>query len=549
MKHFLLRAGYLGALFVLMYTAAQVTFGWQQVRNLSDIARFGELVFQIFALVQITLVMFFSVLFTAGNVAQEKDRRTLLLLLMTDLRDAELVLGKLLASLLLPLLLVAISYPAFVLVSWLGGISQSQIGCILAISFTVSVACGAWGTLVAFWREKTFQTLAISLIGVVLWLAVIEAVLWLTTARWIAMLNPFRAVLTVLDPFNVPQFASATLWSVIDLGIVAVVLVAATVVQLRIWNPSRTLTETRTEAEGESERTRNARAVWENPVIWREMMTRAYGRKTLLIKLAYLAVSAAAAYAVAEVPANAPLVLGMVPPAGFAFVAIGLLALLLVNTQAVTALTSERDANTLELLLVTELTAKEFVYGKLGGILVNTLEVTAAPVLFLIWQAAIGRVSIENAAYLFIGLAVLILFSAMLGLHFGLTYGSSRAAIANSLATMFFLFVGIFICMLMIVQARASFAEQLASFLVFILGGSLGLWATLTHRNPSPALTLASAILPFCTFYAITSFLLGQTLGVCLFISAAYGFTAFAMLVPAVSEFDVALGRSTLDQG
>jgi hypothetical protein len=32
-------------------------------------------------------------------------------------------------------------------------------------------------------------------------------------------------------------------------------------------------------------------------------------------------------------------------------------------------------------------------------------------------------------------------------------------------------------------------------------------------------------------------------LGVCLFITAAYGFTAIAMLVPAVSEFDIALGK------
>lgn len=40
---------------------------------------------------------------------------------------------------------------------------------------------------------------------------------------------------------------------------------------------------------------------------------------------------------VAATPANAPLVLGMVTPAGFAFIAISLLGLLLVNTQAVTA--------------------------------------------------------------------------------------------------------------------------------------------------------------------------------------------------------------------
>jgi len=549
-KHFLLRSGYLGTLFVLMYTMAQVMFGWQQVRNLADIARFGELVFQIFSLVQLTLIAFFSVLFSAGNVAQEKDRRTLLMLLVTDLRDSELVLGKLFASLLLPTVLIGVSVPAFTFLFWLGGVSLAQIACIMAISVSTALACGAWGTLVAYWREKTFQTLAISLIGIVLYLAAIEAVFAVVpTATWLAPLNPFRAVLMVLDPFNVPDFTRVACIGSLELCGLAALLITATVLQLRIWNPSRTLTEARKEDAGETERTRVARTVWENPVIWREMCTRGYGRKVALIKLAYLAMTVLAFYVVAGIPANADLVLGMIPPAGFALLGLSLLALMLVNTQAVTSLTSERDAATLELILVTELSAKEFVYGKLGGILFNTKEVLAAPLAFLIWQAWQGQISAENAVYVAAVFVVLIGFASLLGLHFGLTYGSSRQAIANSLATMFFLFVGIFICMLLIVQARASFAVQLPSFLVFILGGSIGLWATLTHRNPSPALTLAAAVLPFCTFYAITSFLLGQTLGVCLFVCAAYGFTAIAMLVPAISEFDVALGRSTLDRG
>lgn len=551
LKHFLLRAGYVGALFVLMYTAAQVTFGWQQVRNVSDIARFGELVFQIFSLVQLTLIVFFSVLFSAGNVAQEKDRRTLLMLLTTDLRDSELVLGKLFASLLLPAVLIGVSLPAFLFIYWLGGVTLTQVGSVLGVSFTAAFVCGAWGTLVAYWREKTFQTLAICLIGVVLWLAAIEGAvfLWPAGAAIIGPLNPFRVVLTVLDPFNAPQFARTALVGMAEAAVLGGVLVLATVLQLRLWNPSRTLTEARKESEGEQERTRAARVVWENPVIWREMMTRGYGRKVVLIKFAYLIMTAFAVYVVANLPPDAERVLGMISPPGFAFLGLSLLAFMLVNTQAVTSLTSERDANTLELLLVTELTAKEFVHGKLLGILYNTKEVLAAPLGFLIWQMTTGHITLEHAIYLGCGFAVLTGFAAMLGLHFGLTYGSSRQAIANSLATMFFLFVGIFICMLLIVQARSSFAVQLPSFLVFILGGSIGLWATLTHRNPSPALTLSAAVLPFCTFYAITSFLLGQTLGVCLFVCAAYGFTAIAMLVPAVSEFDVALGRSTLDQG
>jgi ABC-type Na+ efflux pump permease subunit len=546
-KHFLFRAGYLGTLFVLMYTAAQVTFGWQQVRNLSDIARFGELVFQLFTLVQLTLVVFFSVIFAAVNVAQEKDRRTLLLLLVTDLRDSELVLGKLCASLLLPLVLVGVSLPAFVCLSVLGGVTESQMASVLGLSLASGLAAGTWGTLVAFWREKTFQTLAICLIGIALFLLGVEGLALVPGLSFVAILNPFRTALAVMDPFNSPDFARQAVQSSLALLGLSAALAVSNIGWLRVWNPSRGVTEARLAAEGERERTRAARKVWDRPVIWREMCTLAYGRKALLIKLAYAVIAALAVGGLSTLPPDTGLVLGMISPIGFVCIGLALLTLLLVNAQAVTSLTTERDANTLELLLVTELTAREFVTGKLLGVLFNTKELIAIPLLVLGWQAVSGDLSWENWFYVTLGFAVLVLFAGTLGLHFGLSYGNSRQAIANSLATMFFLFVGIFLCMLLIVQARASFAVQLPSFLVFILGGSLGLWATLTARNPSPALTLAAAVLPFGTFYAITSFLLGQTLGVCVVLSAVYGFTAIAMLVPAVSEFDVALGRSGRD--
>jgi hypothetical protein len=51
-------------------------------------------------------------------------------------------------------------------------------------------------------------------------------------------------------------------------------------------------------------------------------------------------------------------------------------------------------------------------------------------------------------------------------------------------------------------------------------------------------------VLPLATFFAVTSFLVGHWSDVFLVTSAAYGFAVAAMLVPAVSGFDVALGRS-----
>ncbi len=94
------RAAYVSALLLLMCTAWLLLAGTQVVRNLSDMARFGAMLFQILAPLQLALGIFFSALLAASGVTQEKDRRTLVLLLLTNLTNSELVLGKLLASML-----------------------------------------------------------------------------------------------------------------------------------------------------------------------------------------------------------------------------------------------------------------------------------------------------------------------------------------------------------------------------------------------------------------------------------------------------------------
>ncbi|HVJ67170.1 MAG TPA: ABC transporter permease, partial [Caulifigura sp.] len=287
------------------------------------------------------------------------------------------------------------------------------------------------------------------------------------------------------------------------------------------------------------------RRVWELPILWREIGTRAYGRKMIVIKAAYFLFAALALLFLYNSPENAGLVLGLVSREGFAFVAVGILALILTNAQAVTSITSERDGQTMELVMVTEVSSREFVLGKLGGIFFNMKEVLAVPIGFVLAAISRGSLTAENAVYVLLGLTVLALFAAMLGIHQGLTYEASRQAIAHSLGTMFFLFVGIFICMMLIVEARSSYSLQFLPFLVFILGGSLGLYASLSHKNQSPALMLSAGILPFFTFYAITSYLLGNTLGVCMSLVFAYGIPIAAMFVPAASGYDVALGRSS----
>src|SRR5262249_36197793 len=109
-----------------------------------------------------------------------------------------------------------------------------------------------------------------------------------------------------------------------------------------------------------------------NPILWREIYTRAYGRRPLLVKLAYAVVLALICFY-----ALGPLVLRSDREpftAALGLLPVGVLSLLLVTAQATTAITSERDTGALDLLLVTDLSPQEFIFGKILGIVYNTKE-------------------------------------------------------------------------------------------------------------------------------------------------------------------------------
>ncbi|MCA9073211.1 MAG: ABC transporter permease subunit, partial [Planctomycetaceae bacterium] len=454
---------------------------------------------------QLSLVLFFALLFTAGNIAQEKDRRTLILLLMTDMQDRELVLGKLWASLLNVGVLVAISLPAFLLVHAFGGVTITQILWAVALCTAAAFAAGSWGALVAFWREKTFQTLAIGVLGMVLYWGVINTAILVvgsdsTTGQWLSIFDPYQTLFVLLSPLtNYTELGPVrvtALGPVLAMVGIGIVLNLVTILRLRVWNPSRFIYLQTDEDEKAKVRKAAARSVWSNPVLWREIRTRAYGRKMIFIKLAYFVLagfvlSSLLGMSPAEM-ASSEKILGMFSLPAFAFIALSIISLMLINAQAVTSLTNERDYKTLELLLVTDISAKEFVFGKLGGALYNTKELVLVPIALIVWFAYQGFVSIENMTYLLASFVTLVCFGATLGLHSGLSFDNSRSAIANSLGTIFFLFIGIFIFMMLLVEASSSFVLQFQSFIVFIGVGSIALYASLRHKIPSGALTIAA---------------------------------------------------------
>ncbi len=147
---------------------------------------------------------------------------------------------------------------------------------------------------------------------------------------------------------------------------------------------------------------------------------------------------------------------------------------------------------------------------------------------------------------------VLIAFTMGLGLHVALRTPNSRLAILNTLSTIFFLSVGTLVCVYLIV-INGRFEYQWTSFLVFAVAGVGGLVWVLNGSRPTPALVLAGWFCPFAVLYCVVNVLVGKPgtpesadpLMPFLVIAAAFGFTLAAMLIPLISEFDVALGRTT----
>ena len=563
-KTYVSRAVYVLVLFTLLCTGYLVLAGTRPLQTAGDSARFGGWMFTLLVPLQIVVVTFQSAVGAASNIAQEKDRRTLILLLLTRLSGYELVLGKLASSLLPVIQSVVAAVPLFLSLVCLGGVSFSQFVSAYVVTIVTAVFAASVGTVIALWREKTFQTIAVTVLILVLWIGVSELVATGLTSGAMASighyLSPVRAIQAAISPISdgltdgsiVVGFAATT-------SIISVALMALGIAKVRVWNPSRELRITTKQAEAEDEeasswKVREARSVWSNPVLWREICTRAYGRKVLVIRFAYLllvAIASAALWQTVQVDIRSVSSSGL-PAATLPLAAIGVVSLAIVNALAVNSITNERDGLALDLLLATDLEPREFYAGKIWGVLFVTKEMILMPLglLGFVWWS--GEMSGQHLAYSVVAALVLYLFVTTLGIHCGVNYANGRAAIMTSLGTVFFLCLGIAICMVIMVSFRGAFQLQLAPFLAIILGGGAGLLASLGKRNPSPAISLASFSLPLATFYAITTFLLQRDQFWVLFaVAGGYGFATAAMLVPALADFDVAMKDSgpTVEDG
>lgn len=477
-RHAFTRWIYLGLLIGVLLVALLGASPTNQ-QSLSDLAKASTQVFKYISFAQLAMICLLAPVFTAGAITQERDSQTYNILLATPLTNSEILLGSLFSRLYYVVALLLSGLPVFAITLFYGGVTGVNIALSAAIAMTTGLFTGAVAMAIAVFRLGTGKTVfwfyvfnVVYLVGlyIVDRLIGVDPVTLVRNTTILTGIHPFLALEAIVNPtsYVAPDLAALSSWPRIFrwylaypaysyvaltlLGSLAVLTPSALVLR-RVAQQSdvgfvqylRHLFKPREEVKG-----RRARHVWTNPVAWREAATRAG-----------VSVRGVARWATVLVGALAAIVLlyfhhyGKVDGGidGTRKWLVGLVtlefsvALLVATNTSASAVTRERESRTLDLLLVTPITSRYYIWGKLRGLVSFMLPFAAVPTLtvlvVMIYDVINGTILTNNAVVfpevllaMPLFLTVIIAWACMLGLQLSLKWTRTIVAVMASVGVL-----------------------------------------------------------------------------------------------------------------
>lgn len=133
-----------------------------QVRLTAEIQYSSFLDLYVFvAVLEFIMVVFIMPALTAGGISGERERQTLDLMLTTRMTPAQIVMGKLMASLSTMFLLIVSSFPILALVFVYGGVTMRDIGMLMLCYMAAALFIGSLGICCsAVFKKSTLSTVA-----------------------------------------------------------------------------------------------------------------------------------------------------------------------------------------------------------------------------------------------------------------------------------------------------------------------------------------------------------------------------------------------------
>lgn len=148
------------------------------------------------ACIEFVMIILIVPALTAGSISGERERQTLNLLLTTRLTPADIVIGKLMASLSTVILLIVSSFPVLALVFIYGGVTLKDILLLLASFVSAAVLSGSVGVCCSsLFKKSTMATVAGYCVMAVLVLGTLAAARLANASgpsffAWALFLNP-----------------------------------------------------------------------------------------------------------------------------------------------------------------------------------------------------------------------------------------------------------------------------------------------------------------------------------------------------------------------
>ncbi|MFG0241160.1 MAG: ABC transporter permease [Phycisphaerales bacterium JB054] len=403
MRHMYIRSAYLAALVIVLLWSLLIKGGSAEL-GYRELAEAGASSFIAIAYLQIGLICVIAPVFMAGAIAQEASPRTWEVLLTTPMSAGQIVLGNLFGRLFFIIALLLSSLPLFALVQYFGGVPGESIFASYFIAVCAAVLVGTIAIAMSVSRLAGRRAVFTFYVSVVSYIAVTMAIDALLRQRsgdpsvtWMTVVNPFLALQALLNPSTYPRADETGAWALQNpvsawcYGSLAlsVFLMVASTVTVRLGGLASLAGNRKVGvpwyrkmfglgASGAEHRP--PKAVWSNPIAWREASARnrTFGR--ILARWSFVVLGAAfgfvlvAAYHTGAFNAR-DFQLALQYTVIGELVVIGLVA---INMSA-TAISREREDGTLDLLLTTPMTPKSYLSGKLRGLVAYLLPLLAVP--------------------------------------------------------------------------------------------------------------------------------------------------------------------------
>jgi ABC-type transport system involved in multi-copper enzyme maturation permease subunit len=558
-RYFGLRMLYAGILLFVLWTTYSSTLAsstnWDGTISIEQGARAATYFFYQFSWVQLVALLLVAPAMTATTVASERERRTIEYLFCTDLSNAEIVVAKALARLLLIAKFMLVGIPILYLFRLLGGIPSAALvgSCLIAASTALLLASLSVCLSVTTARARDavvrvyFFLMAMLLVPIMLmpFLAIGPGRYWWVgwvapPIRWLLSINPLVVLGSALGSQSAVgvaldwgQIRTMVGWHVL-LSVVSVGSATALVRRVHLRDASQ--------GEPEAPGSRRWRAVrlprWrppmgERPILWKEAFSpAARSRLGWVGRLAALLLSAGAiGWSLVMYYVSVGLNTGRRGESYFLFLAcievvVACVLLLTLAARSATSITYERERDTWNSLLATPLTGAEIVQGKVLGLLYHCRGGLVVLALVAFPGLLVDASVILNLAVTWSVLVVIGGFVSCLGVYFSLLADTGMKALAWTMGTLLLVGGGYLMCCCPLVfmggRGEDGMLMGLAPLIPFLLAAP-----TLVAGDASQLSNNAG--------YLLGAFCLGV---------AGYLVTASLLYRAAVAQFDQKSGRS-----